>query len=343
MPIPDEVKAGFQDLVPSAMECSSTDRSPNGGVAVAPEAEDDENTIDSTGSNGSNVASSSSSTRQQPTSNLVAPDSLKRRDADSPTASQQQQQQQLAAADGINNERANRVTIDDYIKDSKTLNVNVLAGVDGLEDVRNNEINFDSEKFSRHHENLRPQETIDNLSNLSDSMQFATAFGDKKLNAKRFGSAVGGAALSSSSSGPADFLLDEDAVDEAPSVSGSSVASTSGLGGIKRMRLDSAETEKNVQLELERQHQHKVITNLIWTNSPYNSKFGLAWRDISSSSHIMNRCDFSRHPPPPPLRIPPGTSTKPNCRAAARRTLTTLRSATRGIAAPPVSGPVSAT
>ena len=80
----------------------------------------------------------------------------------------------------INNER--EVTIEDYIKDSKTLNVNVLD--EGSDQLRNNEINFDSEKFSRHHENARPQETIDNL-----NMSVAHSF-DKKMNAKRFGSEV---------------------------------------------------------------------------------------------------------------------------------------------------------
>ena len=53
----------------------------------------------------------------------------------------------------------------DYIKDSKTLNVNVLAEPSaGCGDqTMNNELNFDSDKFARHLEKIRPKETIENL------------------------------------------------------------------------------------------------------------------------------------------------------------------------------------
>ena len=68
--------------------------------AMQEEDGDDDNTLDSSGS----------SSRQHPTSNLVAPDSLKRRTTvDGVSAAMSKDQQ-------INNER--EVTIDDYIKDS---------------------------------------------------------------------------------------------------------------------------------------------------------------------------------------------------------------------------------
>jgi hypothetical protein len=184
--------------------------------------------------------STSSSTKQhQPTSNLVAPDSLKRRENVVAAAVQADEQQ-------INNERG--VNIEDYIKDSKTLNVNMLASGAETDTVRNNEINFDSEKFSRHHENVRPQETIDNL-NLSETHTF-----DKKLNAKRFSSE----SPSSSAAAAADFMFDDDAVLDTTAgshkvgTSATTSATVEGFCGIKRIRLDSADKEKNVQLEMER-------------------------------------------------------------------------------------------
>ena len=131
--------------------------------AMQEEDADDDNTLDSSGS----------SSKQHPTSNLVAPDSLKRRTIDGVTTiSKEGGERQI-------NNAEREVTIDDYMKDSKTLNVNVLD--EGSDQLRNNEINFDSEKFSKHHENARPQETIDNL-----NMSVAHSF-DKKMNAKRFG------------------------------------------------------------------------------------------------------------------------------------------------------------
>ena len=145
---------------PIPPEMKTFESSSNKLSAMQEEDGDDDNTLDSSGS----------SSKQHPTSNLVAPDSLKRRETASSQISKDGERQ-------INNER--EVTIDDYMKDSKTLNVNVLD--EGSDQLRNNEINFDSEKFSRHHENARPQETIDNL-NMSDAHSF-----DKKMNAKRFG------------------------------------------------------------------------------------------------------------------------------------------------------------
>ena len=57
---------------------------------------------------------------------------------------------------------------DFYQKENKTLNVNVLA--EDSEEM-NNEISFDSEKFSKTEAKSRPRGTIDNLTEIcNDSM-----------------------------------------------------------------------------------------------------------------------------------------------------------------------------
>ena len=100
----------------------------------------------------SNLSSSSSSHRPNiPTSNLVAPNSLKK----PPTG--------LAPHPPSTNSR-----IEDFIKDSgKTLNVNVLPSDANADEgsLMNNELNFDSEKFasSRRRTQMDKSETIDNL------------------------------------------------------------------------------------------------------------------------------------------------------------------------------------
>lgn len=160
---------------------------------------------------------------QQPTSNLVAPDSLKR---PSVSFSAMATTQTMTT----NNQMPNGISIDDYMKkDNKTLNVNVLAETN--EDM-NNEINFDSEKFSRHHEKLRPKETIENL-NLSETHSF-----DKKIHGKRF---------------KATNLTSQSGSESPISISTPNLVQE---GAIKRMRLDSNDKEKNVQLELERNRHH---------------------------------------------------------------------------------------
>eukprot|EP00094_Tigriopus_californicus_P011792 TCALIF_11390-PA protein Name:"Similar to USP4 Ubiquitin carboxyl-terminal hydrolase 4 (Bos taurus)" AED:0.25 eAED:0.27 QI:0/0/0/0.75/1/1/4/0/1396 len=170
---------------------------------------------------------------QQPTSNLVAPDSLKRPSVTfSAMASMAgTTKTMIMTTTTTNNQLPTGISIDDYMKkDNKTLNVNVLAETN--EDM-NNEINFDSEKFSRHHEKLRPKETIENL-NLSETHSF-----DKKIHGKRF---------------KATNLTNQSVV-----LDSSSSVTTPNLvqeGTIKRMRLDSNEKEKNVQLERQRQQQH---------------------------------------------------------------------------------------
>ena len=197
MPIPSEIKT-FE----------------GGGSSSKPVAVDDidEDTMEST-----------CSSTNLPTSNLVAPDSLKRQQ-DTVVCYHHEAE--------VNNE--NGVSIEDYIKDSKTLNVNVMAEKE-TDVTMNNEINFDSDKFSKHHDNARPQETIENL-NLLDSM------GEKnKIQTKRFGienrpmAVIGNSKTALRPSEEEECCLEEQ------------------FGGIKRIRLDSSDKEKNVQLEKERQ------------------------------------------------------------------------------------------
>lgn len=98
----------------------------------------------------------------QPTSNLVAPDSLKRQHQSSVRFSEE-----IEDHLGINNATATvtenkspSLMNDFYQKENKTLNVNVLA--EDSEEM-NNEISFDSEKFSKTEAKSRPRGTIDNL------------------------------------------------------------------------------------------------------------------------------------------------------------------------------------
>lgn len=148
MPLPENVRpfkdscdTGTEDVIQGEDDEEEECRSLN---------DDDDIPMDSSASS-SNVSRG----QQQPTSNLIAPDSLKKR--------QPHVVHVVTEASEGNNQELKEVTIDDYIKDTKTLNVNVLAA-DATASQMNNKLNFDSDKFSRHHENTRPQETIDNLS-----------------------------------------------------------------------------------------------------------------------------------------------------------------------------------
>lgn len=176
--------------------------------------------------------SSSSTNWPQPTSNLVAPDSLKKtsfpfNDGEESTSSNVFPDQ---------NNKEDTVTIDDYIKDSKTLNVNVLEG----ESHMNNELNFDSEKFSKQHENLRPKETIDNLCS-SEGDGLDKLLKKKGESAKRFKDTN---------------IINGGDITEAKTNGNSSIELE--FNGIKRMRLDSSDKEKNVQLELERRQNQEL-------------------------------------------------------------------------------------
>lgn len=93
------------------------------------------------------------------------------------------------------------------LQENKTSNVNVLA-TDDTE--MNNELSFDSEKFSKH-EKLRPEETIDNLSSQNQLKKRGMV---KSTN----------------------LLKDED------HRCGGDVASVADFNGIKRIRLDSSDT-----------------------------------------------------------------------------------------------------
>ena len=146
---------------------------------------EDEDTMDS--SNSSN----------QPTSNLIAPDALKRHlnttasntanstdtssvrfsmDSSEPRSSTGENQERLNGtenpSDGggepsinnagdVNKSNLNLQTEESfYRKENKTLNVNVLA--EESEEMQNNEITFDSEKFAKSEAKSRPRGTIEN-------------------------------------------------------------------------------------------------------------------------------------------------------------------------------------
>jgi hypothetical protein len=59
------------------------------------------------------------------------------------------------------------VAIEDFLKEHKTLNVNMNITETQAGCSMNNKINFDSEKFARHGylDNTRPAATIENLNN----------------------------------------------------------------------------------------------------------------------------------------------------------------------------------
>ena len=141
MPLPPNMRYYMKD---HNKEDSSMDEDRNSV------GEDDEDTMDSTASSSNN-----------PTSNLVAPDSLSKK---------QQTTKVHRDNDSDQNNLNEGMKLADYIKDTKTLNVNVLAE-EGRDEQMNNELNFDSDKFSRHFEKTRPRETIDNLNmNLSNQL-----------------------------------------------------------------------------------------------------------------------------------------------------------------------------
>ena len=104
----------------------------------------------------------------QPTSNLVAPDSLKRQHQSSVRFSEEIEDLGINNATATVTEKSPSLMNDFYQKENKTLNVNVLA--EDSEEM-NNEISFDSEKFSKTEAKSRPRGTIDNLTEIcNDSM-----------------------------------------------------------------------------------------------------------------------------------------------------------------------------
>ena len=72
------------------------------------------------------------------------------------------------------------VGIEDFLKEHKTLNVNMNI-TEGSGASMNNKINFDSEKYARHGylDNTRPHTTIDYLNNRDTSNT------EKNVNVKR--------------------------------------------------------------------------------------------------------------------------------------------------------------
>ena len=133
----------------------------------------------------------SSNSSTQPTSNLIAPDSLKRNPNPANSASNSATtnavrfsiDEQISTENqqgSINLENSNTGTTTEtinnagdlnksinlqteesfYQKENKTLNVNVLA--EESENMQNNEITFDSDKFAKSEAKLRPRGSIEN-------------------------------------------------------------------------------------------------------------------------------------------------------------------------------------
>ncbi len=217
----------------------------------------DEDEISFGGHEDDDTMDSNASSANQPTSNLVAPDSLKRpqshgshgnvRFSDDisipPSTEVAANNATTATATAAISESPVKSLNDFYQKENKTLNVNVLAED---ADEMNNEISFDSEKFAKMEAKSRPRETIDNLNPSEDSTAAAVATmvassaspsSQKVVNVKRLKTSnveVDGSIMAEHMQ-----LLNGDALTD--------------FSGIKRMRLDSSEKEKNIQLEMERQ------------------------------------------------------------------------------------------
>ncbi len=210
----------------------------------------DEDTMDST-----------SSSTVQPTSNLVAPDSLKK---GAPAYQMDQDKGRLLFIGRLNMQSLSFGAFIDCIasppnaphsledlinKDNKTLNVNVLA--DGEENQpKNNELNFDSEKFckrrSAEKNARRPKETIDNLSSseAADTVSDEQAADGKKTLQHKHKIKVSNVNSSSCDDGGA-----------VNGVEGGAHEDGFEFNAIKRIRLDSSEREKNVRLARQQQQQ----------------------------------------------------------------------------------------
>ena len=201
-------------------------------------------------------SNSSTTAQTQPTSNLVTPDSLKRQNqASSSGASVVRFSEEIihnsedSAMENVVNNALDSAPVtkgtdegggggdgrppnpnlnDFYQKENKTLNVNVLAEDN---DEMNNEISFDSEKFSKTEAKSRPRGTIDNLTE-NNSCQTAGINSKPINNSKRLKNSETSEAQGSVSA-QCDMICD--------------------YNGIKRIRLDSSDKEKNIQLEMERQ------------------------------------------------------------------------------------------
>jgi len=219
--------------------------------ATSSDSHDDELSMEDDMSNGSRyighddeedtMDSSNSST--QPTSNLIPPDSLKRHhntaiptsttssvrfslDSEPRSSENQDLNPENTIGECINNagnlnKSINLQTEESfYQKENKTLNVNVLA--EESAQMQNNEITFDSEKFAKCEGKLRPRGTIEN--NLNGGGTTSTASCDApSCSSKRL----------KNEEGNGDDVVNDD-------------------GLIKRIRLDSSDKEKNIQLEMER-------------------------------------------------------------------------------------------
>ena len=200
-------------------------------------------------------SNSSTTAQTQPTSNLVTPDSLKRQNqASSSGTSVVRFSEEIihnsedSAMENVVNNALDSAPVtkgtdeggggdgrppnpnlnDFYQKENKTLNVNVLAEDN---DEMNNEISFDSEKFSKTEAKSRPRGTIDNLTE-NNSCQTGGINSKPINNSKRLKNSETSEAQGSVSA-QCDMICD--------------------YNGIKRIRLDSSDKEKNIQLEMERQ------------------------------------------------------------------------------------------
>ena len=142
--IDDKISSSIRNR-PIPKELKSFEPDTEAEMASAVAAADEEDTMDSTAS------SSTNNTSNQPTSNLVAPDSLRKGSGGGGVQQpiSQIEDSPVTTASTNNTSSAAPHSLEDLIsKDNKTLNVNVLA--EGEEDqVKNNELSFDSEKFCR--------------------------------------------------------------------------------------------------------------------------------------------------------------------------------------------------
>lgn len=208
LPIPKTLKV--KNSKGSCHSCSDESSMLDGDFL---EDEEDQRSMDSVASN------------SQPSSNLIALDSLKR----PTTASSGTQMVRFSEEDHINNAGDNCKSNEDFLqKENKTLNVNVLAE-DSLQEM-NNEITFDSEKFAKCHDSKlsKPRGTIEN--NLSSSSSKRLKNEEKEE----------------------DCNVDLEHANHQTS-------QAMNYEGIKRIRLDSS--EKNIQLEMERTSSTSAADN----------------------------------------------------------------------------------
>ncbi len=160
--------------------------------------------------------SSNSSNQPQPTSNLVNPDSLKRSHATNignvRSSNDSDEPNQPSVINNCNAGDNKSISNEDYLQ-KEAKTLNVNVLVEESEEM-NNEISFDSEKYAKADAKVRPRGTIENNLSVNSSKRMKNQ----------------------------ESLIVEDSHNESQVTD----------DGIKRIRLDSQDKEKNIQLEMER-------------------------------------------------------------------------------------------